>query len=100
MSKHTPGPWSFHEKGKHPYPFVCAAPVATEYGEDSFVCAYIVGVNSVENGRLISTAPDLLEAAKDLAKQKCSTWGHEDEETGCCPSCRARAAVSKVEGLT
>lgn len=91
MSKHTRGPWSHHEKGAHPYPFVCAAPVATEYGEDSFVVAYLVGADTTANARLIAAAPDLLEALQSILK------GYEAGRSGAFASDVALAAIAKVE---
>jgi hypothetical protein len=64
-AKHTPGPWTAHQVGVHPSPYVCGPSVPTEYGEDQFVVAYMVGMNTEANSRLVAAAPELLEALTD-----------------------------------
>lgn len=59
----TPGPWTEHEKGIHPNPYVCGSPTETECGVDKFVVAYVVGLNSDKNKRHIARCdPDTMRA--------------------------------------
>jgi len=55
----TPGPWTEHEKGVHPYPYVCGATQEYEHGPDQPVVTYLVGMNLKGNQALIAAAPDL-----------------------------------------
>lgn len=50
----TPGPWTEHDKGKHPNPYVCGATEIYEHGEDKPVVAYVVGMNDAANRRFIA----------------------------------------------
>jgi len=65
MINHTPGPWSAHEKGAHPNPYVCGAEREYEHGPDKPVVAYIVGTDTQANARLIAAAPDLLAVVRE-----------------------------------
>lgn len=58
----TPGPWSCHERGIHPHPYVCGAEEHYEFGRDRPVVFYAVGMNSEENALLASMAPAMAEA--------------------------------------
>lgn len=58
--------------------------------------AQCIGPDRDANAKLIAASRDLVEVAKDVAKLPCSTFGHEDMESGCCPSCRARQALIKA----
>lgn len=49
-----------------------------------------------EIANLKAASRDLLEVAKEVANLPCSTTGLEDMESGCCLSCRARAAIAKT----
>ncbi len=68
MTNHTPGPWTPHEKGAHPYLFVCGPSEPTEHGEESFLVAYATGINAEANARLIAAAPDLLNALQIVSE--------------------------------
>lgn len=99
MITHTPGPWTVEEyDDEAPTPIlvihrgqtvnrICFMATPGSHGDPAMITA---------DAHLIAAAPDLLEAAKDLARQPCSTVGVEDLEGGCCSSCRARAAVAKA----
>ena len=98
-AKHTPGPWTVHEKGAHPYPFVSGPFVPVEWGEDNFLVSYLVGVDAKANGHLIAAAPDLLYAIKALRIQALqSTVNHPSNEWGSEALGLAEAAIRKAEG--
>ena len=64
MSKHTPGPWSFYTE---PQPNGC--PIVGAKGLMIAQLAHSINYNdqaetAIANARLISAAPDLLEALK------------------------------------
>lgn len=73
VEKHTSGPWTSHDKGIHPNPYICGREIEWEHGIDAPVIAYIVGVNTEANARLIAAAPELLEALKN-AKDIIRIW--------------------------
>ena len=60
----TPGPWSAHEKGIHPNPYVCGPPTPYEYGEAEFVIAYLVGSSSTSahTAHIARLDPDTVRA--------------------------------------
>ena len=39
---------------------------------------------------------EVLEVAREVAREPCKTVGAEDLEAGCCLPCRARAALAQV----
>ena len=103
MSKHTPGPWDdgiYHAtmSGGRLIAYIrapkvivplAAVPIEVDgYGRDE----------GEANCRIMTAAPELLEALRDFASMKCETVGLEDMEGGCCRTCRARAAIAKAEG--
>lgn len=61
----TPGPWTYHAKGIHPHPFICGATEIYEHGEDRPVVAYVVGMNTDANARLIAASRELVPALLD-----------------------------------
>lgn len=64
----TPGPWTKHEKGIHPHPYICGPAVETEYGEDRFVIAYVTGASSATNqSHLARLDPATVKAMAELA---------------------------------
>jgi len=89
---HTPGPWSFSpQKGTRGHCYM-----AQVWGPDGNNLATIESTQDAEeataNARLISAAPDLLEAAKHAAME----WRLHGQLTD---SCRElEAALAKAEG--
>lgn len=75
-SKHTPGPWSAHEKGIHPNPYICGPEQEYEYFSDKPVIAYLFGDNIGANAHLIASAPAMLE----VIAEACAVFdlNHED----------------------
>lgn len=94
--KGTEGPWTKHDKGGHPYPYICGPKEITEYGEDNFVLAYVTGMDAKHNINLIAAAPELLEALiackTVLVGVSYTDYPVEDELTA------ARAAIAKALG--
>lgn len=78
MTEHTPGPWTPHEQGAHPYRFVCGPSEPVEHGEESFLVAYATGMNAEANARLIASAPDLLAALEALSNMYVHAWDRVD----------------------
>ena len=66
---HTPGPWKYTEKVGHPHRFVIGTNEPIGSPGDKFVVAYVVGMDSDANGRLIAAAPELLAEVKRLREQ-------------------------------
>jgi hypothetical protein len=58
----TPGPWTEHDKGKHPNGFVAGAIEDYEHGPDKPVVAYVVGMNVAGNRRFIAWSRDAVPA--------------------------------------
>ena len=85
MSKHTPGPWSTYVN-KWPTEVVVRAmfPDETERAE--------IATTNADNARLIASAPDLLDALKELVQ----VTAHLDA----CPATveQAKAAIAKATG--
>lgn len=86
----TEGPWTFNGGD--------SAPILHLYGPDGKGLFHRDRPLKEQeaNAKLMAASRDLLEVAKDVAKLPCSTFGHEDMESGCCPSCRARSAITKA----
>jgi hypothetical protein len=106
MSKHTPGPWSMsgpmgkdHLSGREPWFWISAE---TTLHLQVMACAdgYVRGENEA-NARLISAAPDLLEALR-TAIQMLVEWQMDypesvgDNEAALMKA--ARAAIAKATG--
>lgn len=107
MSKHTPGPWMAEGKHRHikvdDYShdaYVCDVGTGGEYrGNIAYIqsAEHIKGISRYEaeaNARLISSAPDLLEALKHALvyqpkDDSCDPWVSD-----------ARAAIAKAEGAS
>lgn len=94
MTQHTPGPWTPHEQGVHPYPFVCGPAEPTEHGEESFLVAYATGVNAEANVNLIAAAPDMLAALQNLVGE----WPEGEGMKLGDRIQQARAAIDKATG--
>lgn len=97
-TEHTSGPWTEHEKGEHPYAYVCGPERAFEFFDDKPVIAYVTGPSIPANRRLIAAAPDMLEAlvrlveaADGMALAVNSSMADEAIE-------EARTAIFKAEG--
>lgn len=60
----TPGPWSEHDAGKHPYVFVCGPDQLYYNGEvkDKPLVAYVTGVGAIKNRAFIAAARELVPA--------------------------------------
>lgn len=98
-TKHTPGPWHVVKNaGKHNDQVAILGP------DDYYVsgtCGHYTSANAMANARLISSAPDLLDAVHSLAV----ALQHEAalENKGLTTAswdalAQARAAISKAEG--
>lgn len=87
MSKHTPGPW-FSGNGNMPFNRVIKSQAGDLIAKAGDVC-----VGDVEaNARLISAAPELLAALKEIVEAQKGGylgWGHIDA---------ASAAIAKATG--
>ena len=103
MSKHTPGPWSIVKKAKN---MSITGNVHVVADKERFPSAFVPAWDDPQKGeedgteeafanaRLLSAAPDLLEALKALYA---ATPDNEGGELG--RACMiARAAISKAEG--
>lgn len=74
----TDGPWTEHDKGRHPNAYVCGATENYEHGDDQPVVAYIVGINVEANRRFIAftrqwvpeAVAHIVALTKQSAKQK------------------------------
>jgi hypothetical protein len=93
MEQHTPGPWWV---GPHYKSDV-------ESGEGRITeCRPLQTPRAIANAHLIAAAPELLDALKPFAKQKCygaeSGYARACVNTPTCPTCAARAAIAKAEG--
>lgn len=60
----TPGPWTEHDAGNHPYVFVCGPDQLYYNGEvkDKPLVAYVTGVGAIKNRAFIAAARDLVPA--------------------------------------
>jgi len=95
-NKHTPGPWTEHDKGEHRYAFVCGPETEFEFFNDLPVIAYITGPSVPANRRLIAAAPDLLEALKAMLPENNTDEEHCRSDFETCE--KARDAIRKAEG--
>jgi len=77
MNNHTPGPWTIDKTGTASYPNMTAI-IDCDGDAIAHVCPYWKGAG-LENARLISAAPDLLEALKYIVqwKDKAGGWSPE-----------------------
>lgn len=100
MSKHTPKPWLYIGSS-----ITAAHPERAEGSYEGFTVAQ--RINRKEDGWLIESAPDLLDALKVLVEHM--EESHQDEldanhhgDTGPCSYCKsiaaARAAIAKALG--
>ena len=83
----TPGPWSEHDAGKHPYVFVCGPDQLYYDGEvtDKPLVAYVTGVGAVKNRAFIRAARDLVPALlkeRDDLRAKLDEVQAEKEKLG------------------
>lgn len=92
---HTPGPWaaSLEYSNDMPGPYLC---VASEPHEIAQVLCSDTFTEGLANARLISAAPDLLEALKELHLK--TVVGTDDERYAALN--QAWAAIAKAEGLS
>ncbi len=102
-AKHTPGPWRHYTR---PQPNGCPI-VGTENGLMVAMMAHTVNQpeqadEAIANARVVSTAPELLDALKGMVAMYCDLvesgdagyWDPEDT-----PEVKAaRAAIAKAEG--
>jgi hypothetical protein len=80
LTGHTPGPWKDHqEKGSHPNKYVTGTKEPADFPGDKYLVAYIVGIDSEANARLIAAAPELLKEA--IRFRACLKSVLEDLET-------------------
>ena len=105
MSKHTPGPWWL---GRDPSHFGSLTSITG--GSDSTggirSVAEVGGLDIDEaeaNARLISAAPDMLEALHDVLRYCVTPSGLPDKNKGRTPEqdaamAKAKAAIAKAEG--
>ena len=107
-TKWTPGPWEWQELMPEDKDWGMCEITASD---DNFVCTAVIGV---DNARLISAAPDMAEALKELMSEidrhgKLGDRGHDDDDvwlgdasgvvrTGAVR--RARTALAKARGET
>ncbi len=99
----TPGPWTEHDKGKHPNPYVCGATEIYEHGEDKPVVAYVVGMNDAANRRFIAWCREGVPALlARLAAQEAQIKGLEAERdrVGLEEKMRMVAWCSKRQAIT
>jgi hypothetical protein len=101
MSKHTPAPWNMSRRGNYSHQingdkWDALATVSTRmFGDD------VDDVEGMANARLIASAPELLEALKELYAV---VKEYEDLVCGEAPSThrnavnKARQAIAKAEG--
>ena len=88
MSVHTPGPWYVAE--------LCANRIKVESHQDGYVAeVWRYGADGDANARLISAAPELLEALKGLLSHL-ESWKILETADG--DIARTRAAIAKAEG--
>ena len=93
MSKHTPGPWRLADHGE-----IVGATRRIAYMQP-FGANQMLGGEGIANARLISAAPELLTALKDLL-----AWANISDDPGrasdqaACVARNARAAIAKAEG--
>lgn len=106
MSEHTPGPWEML-LSDNATPFILHGKDAHLYGiddRDHLVCVMPAEItrnfNSFANARLITAAPDLLEALKNTVRQiEESNWGIKSpSQYETIVLKQARAAIAKAEG--
>lgn len=120
MSKHTPGPWLFHDDD--PKPFACYSMnrdpeyegvifASRIYLQDGGIIALVPFWHDLEylpDLRLIAAAPDMLTALKAFVAEFTSPNGERIYQTGDggdeypCASVwnAANAAIAKAEGTT
>lgn len=101
MSKHTPGPWETID-GAEVYPTsgpTSFCPLARIDGPWSGSSLYVNASEAKANGRLIASAPELLESLKTVVVMLQDLIESCDvDESNACK--RAAEVISKAEGLT
>lgn len=114
---HTPGPWCVagdpHPKAAHPEArkfaffanrFIATGPELDDEGSHAVVCSMMDGPEQVANAALISAAPELLEALRELLAERYALEEPEQFDaagnwTSDSPaSVKARAAITKATG--
>jgi hypothetical protein len=90
MSKHTPGPWSYHDKAAYGLAITTGSIAAQNIAS---VQAYVGLTHDAAraNARLIAAAPELLEALKYLASSPHGEQLHDAFDM-------AQRAIAKAEG--
>lgn len=96
--KHTPGPWRFQRE--HTVSFDGSGDVAFPIYNTSGKFAHVATAMSEANARLITAAPELLEACKAALEFTPAAWKnlkqtHDAENEYVV---RLRAAIAKAEG--
>ncbi len=102
MSKHTPGPWQVGTKHHHN-----ACQVYAADGQDAVCMVYDIwhhrnvdeckDCKGMANARLIASAPELLEALKELLRVDDEWHGSVNSEMAGARQ-KARKAIAKAEG--
>ena len=92
-SKHTPGPWVI-KKSALSY-FIDARLKGSTMQEVAYIGATEINEQQGANARLISAAPDLLEALEFML----SEFGKQDGHTDYSAIDKAEAAIKKAKGL-
>ena len=100
MSKHTQGPWKY-DIGDNEISHI-GGPIATVFGVEDFPCLdpeehdlKLIAGEMAANGRLIASAPELLEAAKCLL----DFWKNGTAvQPGSLVAIELQAVIAKAEG--
>lgn len=109
MSTHTPGPWHYESGAVWEHEGDSDTPDAVAIarrGDKSFQCYHRPGSESDANMRLISAAPELLQACKLLRLRLSDLIAHVEHETDSDADLayhtdsldEADAAIAKAEG--
>lgn len=100
VQMHTPGPWHIGSLPPPQWRYIAANDGSTvaavsEWDKEGNLIQDFQNGSSKANARLISAAPEMLEALKALIKYRSA--GHEVYGSACD---QARAAIAKAEGRT
>ena len=99
-TKNTPGKWEIHERFKHSYAIITCDEDGSLQTEVAWLgrSSYISHEENLANARLISHAPELLDALEQMIAGKCADCDESFCKRYNCPILRYKQIITRTKG--